>query len=103
MRIVWTADAIADLDAIHAYIARTSPRYAEIVVNRLVSATSRIAEFPESCREFRNSVTLVSERSSGVLSYCRTRCRMIGLRCSPSFAVRVCFRHKTDKPAFADV
>ena len=50
MSIVWSAESLGDLDGIHEYIARTSPRYAAVVAGRLLDAVSRLADFPESGR-----------------------------------------------------
>lgn len=47
MRIDWSERAIADLEAIHDYIARDSPIYAERFVGRLLRATEPLADFPE--------------------------------------------------------
>ncbi len=49
-RIVWTPQAIADLEAIHAFIARDSERYADIVVDRIIAAVERVRDFPRSGR-----------------------------------------------------
>ena len=46
----WTEQAVADLDDIHAYIARTSPRYATAVAARLVRAVEDVRPFPQSGR-----------------------------------------------------
>ena len=46
----WAAEAARDLEEIHAYIARHSPRYAALTVGRLVEAAERVAQFPESGR-----------------------------------------------------
>ncbi len=48
--IVWSAAAVNDLSEISAFIARTSPRYAAVVVDRLVHAVTRLTQFPESGR-----------------------------------------------------
>ena len=51
MRVVlWTKQAQADLAAIRAFISQDSPHYASVVVARLISATDRLAPFPESGR-----------------------------------------------------
>ena len=47
MRIGWSEPALADLDAIHDYIARDSPIYAGRFVTRIVRATEPLADFPE--------------------------------------------------------
>ncbi len=49
-RLVWTSEAIADLEAIRDYIARTSPRYGALTAARLVQAMAPIQQFPESGR-----------------------------------------------------
>jgi addiction module RelE/StbE family toxin len=46
----WTQHARDDLRDIHAFIARDSPGAAEALVERLLTATERLAEFPESGR-----------------------------------------------------
>jgi addiction module RelE/StbE family toxin len=39
-----------DLESIRDYIARDSPRYADLVVRRLVAAVERLEAFPQSGR-----------------------------------------------------
>ena len=46
----WTQRARDDLRDIHDFIARDSPRAAEALVERLLTATERLAVFPESGR-----------------------------------------------------
>jgi plasmid stabilization system protein ParE len=46
----WTQRARDDLRDIHDFIARDSPRAAEALVERLLTATERLAVFPESSR-----------------------------------------------------
>lgn len=48
--IVWSPQALLDLESIRDYIARDSPRYAELVLRRLVVAVERLGSFPESGR-----------------------------------------------------
>ena len=48
--IVWSAGAQADITEIYDFIARDSPRYAEIVVRSLLEAPERLREFPRSGR-----------------------------------------------------
>ena len=50
MRIVWAETATSDLDGIVSYIGRSSPRYAAVVVCRIILAVGRLADFPESGR-----------------------------------------------------
>jgi addiction module RelE/StbE family toxin len=49
-RLIWSPRSLADLEAIREHIARDSEAYAGLVVARLVSAPSRLLEFPESGR-----------------------------------------------------
>lgn len=46
-RIVWSQEAIEDIEAIAAYIERDSPHYARVVASRLVEAAEAIPDFPK--------------------------------------------------------
>ena len=46
----WTPQARADLRAIRAFLARESPRYAEVLEDQLLAATHRLTLFPRSGR-----------------------------------------------------
>jgi len=46
VKIHWTDTARDHLRAIHAYIAKNSPQYAQRVVDRLTRRSQQIAEFP---------------------------------------------------------
>ncbi|WP_153555267.1 type II toxin-antitoxin system RelE/ParE family toxin [Roseimaritima sediminicola] len=46
MRVDWTRAALADLEAINAFIAADSPHDATVVVDRLTSRCTQIAAFP---------------------------------------------------------
>ncbi|MBA4072993.1 MAG: type II toxin-antitoxin system RelE/ParE family toxin [Gemmatimonas sp.] len=48
--MVWAETATSDLDGIVSYIGRSSPRYAAVVVCRIILAFGRLADFPESGR-----------------------------------------------------
>jgi plasmid stabilization system protein ParE len=48
--IVWSPQAIADVESIKTFISRDSELYAQLVVARLVSAVERVGEFPDSGR-----------------------------------------------------
>ena len=50
MRVLWTDAAVAQLQAIHDYIAQTSPEYALRIVDRLTRRSIQIASFPFSGR-----------------------------------------------------
>lgn len=49
-RIVWSTGAQADLEEIYEFIARDSPRYAEIVVRGLLGAPAHLRDFPQAGR-----------------------------------------------------
>ncbi|MEK6280080.1 MAG: type II toxin-antitoxin system RelE/ParE family toxin [Acidobacteriota bacterium] len=50
MKIVWTEPAVEDLRELHAYIARDSELYASGFVERIISATERLADHAEMGR-----------------------------------------------------
>ena len=45
--IVWSPEAIADIEAIATYIERDSPWYAKSVASKLVETAESIPEYPE--------------------------------------------------------
>lgn len=50
MQVFWTPQAVADLEAIRNFIARDSPRYAELVTAAVRRAVRRLRRFPRSGR-----------------------------------------------------
>jgi plasmid stabilization system protein ParE len=50
MKIVWSAPAVTDLDAIRTYIARDSETYADALILEIFEAADRLERFPESGR-----------------------------------------------------
>jgi toxin ParE1/3/4 len=55
--VLWTPQARADLAAIRVFISQDSPHYASVIISRLIAATDRLVQFPESGRavpEFEN-------------------------------------------------
>jgi len=50
MKVFWTDAAVAQLEAIHDYVARTSPEYARRIVDRLTKRSAQISAFPFSGR-----------------------------------------------------
>jgi plasmid stabilization system protein ParE len=46
----WTRRAREDLASIRAFITEESPNYAALVIGRIIGATDRLAQFPESGR-----------------------------------------------------
>jgi toxin ParE1/3/4 len=51
VKVLWTDSAVAQLQAIHDYLAQTSPDYAVRIVDRLTRRSIQIAAFP-SGRKF---------------------------------------------------
>jgi toxin ParE1/3/4 len=50
IRIIWAPQAIEDVEAIRSYVARDSPHFADLLVERLVSAVARLEDNPRSGR-----------------------------------------------------
>ena len=48
--IRWSPQALRDLESIRDYIAQDSPRYAELVVTRIIASVDRLQAFPDSGR-----------------------------------------------------
>ena len=48
--VVWSPQAIRDIESIRAFIAQDSTSYAELVARRIVTAVERLHSFPESGR-----------------------------------------------------
>lgn len=55
-RILWSPQALRDLEGIRDYVAADSPRYAALVIERIVHSVERLQDFPRSGR-------IVPERS----------------------------------------
>ena len=49
-RVIWTRGAVEDVEAVKAYVARDSVRYATLLAERIVAAVDRLETFPESGR-----------------------------------------------------
>ena len=49
-RVNWTTQALEDLDAVCLFIARDSPRYAELLAGRMFEASELLGEFPNAGR-----------------------------------------------------
>jgi addiction module RelE/StbE family toxin len=49
-QVTWTEQALDDLEAVCLFIARDSPRYAELFAQRAFRATDRLRDFPLSGR-----------------------------------------------------
>ena len=50
MKIVWTEPAVADLEAIHSYIARDSDIYANATILRVLESVEKLEQYPLSGR-----------------------------------------------------
>jgi len=50
LRLVWSPEALEDIEAIAAYIERDSPWYANAVVTRIVATAETIPEHPGAGR-----------------------------------------------------
>lgn len=50
MKLIWSAFALSDRDAIFTYIEADNPRAAVAIDERIVTATRRLIDFPESGR-----------------------------------------------------
>ena len=46
-RIVWSPEAIEDIESIAKYIERDSQFYAKAVVNKIFQSTDKLKEFPK--------------------------------------------------------
>ena len=71
MKVLWTDAAVAQLEAIHDYVAQTSPEYARRIVDRLTKRSIQIGVFPFSGRMVReyelNEVREVIEGSYRII------------------------------------
>ena len=48
--IVWTHQALEDIESIHLFIARDSERYAAMMAERILDSIERLRDFPKSGR-----------------------------------------------------
>ena len=49
-QVIWAPQAIQDVEAIRAHVARDSAHYADLVVERIVAAVERLQKHPRSGR-----------------------------------------------------
>ena len=47
-RLLWSPQAVEDVEAIRSFVARDSEHYANLLVERLVAAVDRLGSFPLS-------------------------------------------------------
>jgi toxin ParE1/3/4 len=50
IRLLWSPQAVEDVEAIRAFVARDSEHYANLLVERIVAAVDRLDSFPLSGR-----------------------------------------------------
>ncbi|HSB95323.1 MAG TPA: type II toxin-antitoxin system RelE/ParE family toxin [Spongiibacteraceae bacterium] len=50
MNVIWSRRALQDVEHIRDYIAQDSPAYAQPFIERLLSATRHLQQFPQSGR-----------------------------------------------------
>jgi plasmid stabilization system protein ParE len=50
-RVVWSAQAVRDIESIRGFIAQDSAAYADFEAHRIVAAVERLQAFPESGRQ----------------------------------------------------
>jgi plasmid stabilization system protein ParE len=50
VRVVWTLTALGHLESIHQFVARTSPAYAALLLDRILERGAQIGAFPHSGR-----------------------------------------------------
>lgn len=50
MKVMWSEQALRDLEHIRDYIAQDSPAYAQPFIERLLHATRHLPQFPQSGR-----------------------------------------------------
>jgi len=49
-KLIWSPQSLRDLESIRDYVATDSPRYAALVVERILQSVERLTGFPESGR-----------------------------------------------------
>jgi toxin ParE1/3/4 len=49
-RLLWSPQAVEDVEAIRSFVARDSEHYANLLVERIVAAVDRLGSFPLSGR-----------------------------------------------------
>jgi plasmid stabilization system protein ParE len=50
-RVIWSAQAVRDIESIRGFIAQDSAAYAEFEARRIVAAVEHLQVFPESGRQ----------------------------------------------------
>ena len=93
--IIWSPQSLQDLEAIRGYIAQDSPRYAALVVQRIVAAAERLEAFPESGR-------VVPELNNPEIREVVVRPYRVVYRCRPdAVEIATVFRSSRQLPEIA--
>jgi len=50
VKVIWSEQALLDVEHIRDYISQDSPAYAQPFIERLLQATKRLPQFPQSGR-----------------------------------------------------
>lgn len=71
MKLIWTKQAIADLNAAYDYVAEASPESAGIIIERIEKSLDSLQQFPEMGRLGRVKETreLIVPRTPFILPY----------------------------------
>lgn len=90
--LIWSPQSFRDLSAIRAYIAKDSPLYAELMVQRIIAAVERLRVFPDSGR-------MVPERQSPELREITVgKYRVVYRRSASSVEIATVFRGSQQFP-----
>ncbi len=90
-QVLWAPQAIQDVEAIRAHVARDSTHYADLVVERIVAAVERLKDNPRSGRvvpelgdeSIREVIHGTTESSTACdLTWSRSRPCFMALACS---------------------
>lgn len=71
MKLVWTKQAIADLNAAHDYIAETAPEAAGLIIERIEKSLESLRQFSEMGRlgRVKDTREVVVPRTPFILPY----------------------------------
>jgi toxin ParE1/3/4 len=84
-KLRWSPQAVRDLEAIRDYIADDSPRYAALVIERIIIAVERLTSFPESGR-------IVPERNDPTIREVIVAPYRVVYRVRPALEIATVFR-----------
>jgi plasmid stabilization system protein ParE len=61
VKVIWSGQALLDVEHIRDYIAQDSPAYAQPFIERLLHATRNLSQFPHSGRMVPEAVRLFAK------------------------------------------